>query len=252
MQILFIQNITLIFYFFFTAAFVAVVAAVPYPWLDHFPRESIDMMIENFKTLANDQQRTGYFRIEDFPLNSPFEKIVYRQIPQPLKKEIRLPVYLHAKIKRAHVVDLPSRSSVRTHQDVHNLLEAKDISLHDEAGHLLAYSLGGGMENTLNFAPMAICLNQGPYLQTEKEIGSFLKKERHGEVDWHLVVIYDENLRNVQSAFDSSVNLNNYNLRPIGFCLKYSTKTSATARLVMGASKCFYNVRHESLDAPKN
>ncbi|XP_031632404.1 uncharacterized protein LOC116346473 [Contarinia nasturtii] len=230
--------------------FVAVVAALPYPWLSDFPSESIDTMMGNFERLANDNRRTGYFNSDDYPANSPFKKIIYRQIPQPFKKEIRLPVYLHAKIKRSHLQDLPSRSGIPS--DIYNLLEAKDFRLHDEVGHLLAYSLGGGMENTLNYVPMAICLNRGPYLKTEQEIGAFLKKEQNGEVDWHLVVIYDKFLRNKQGAFDDSVNLDSYNLRPIGFCLKYSTKTRADARPVNGARKCFFNVLHDSLDAPKN
>lgn len=114
----------------------------------------------------------------------------------------------------------------------------------DDAGHLLAYSLGGGMDRLFNYPPQVARLNRNrggktPQWVHERTIWELLKDNLEDDyVDWNMTVIYNSSLSSV---------------RPIRFCLSYtsvddngvSTAPNEMCFANIQTGECFYEYQYD-------
>lgn len=205
-------------------------------WMSHFPECSHAEIIDDIYNERNIIHQT--------PLLAPFTNVLFYNEISDDDELVVVPRYI-----RAHITfgDLPSGNARRPPIPANVYTQMARMGLRereDDAGHLLAYSLGGGMNNQWNYVPQSIRLNRDAnpigsdtrhvssgWRGTETEILEFLRANRQrGTVDWSMIVIYG-------NSRDSG---NFHRLRPIGFCLQWNT-TDDSGMQEFRPVECFSN-----------
>lgn len=100
---------------------------------------------------------------------------------------ITLPIHTAATIRYHHTIN--SRPTIP--EDVRTQLSRMDRMSDDDAGHILAHSLGGPTIPT-NFIPMNRDVNRirGNWYRTEDALRAYLNHERQGHIYWEALIIY--------------------------------------------------------------
>lgn len=170
-------------------------------FMENFPLASIFDIMQMYRTRTT--QGSTFRSIGNLP--RPFEEVVVQTV-----NGVDLPMFLRAVIRSSDRAR--DRPAIPT--SVYNRMRLFDTRPGDDAGHLLAYSLGGGMDNDFNFVPQAARLNRHSlgetsiWLGEETAMATFLDNNANANIEWNLVVHYEDPLRN--------------NFRPIAFCLQYT------------------------------
>lgn len=181
----------------------------PPDFMDAFPLASLAYMIYSWGERAHDSNDQNVRFVPN--LRDPFTEVVVQTVTNQ-GQQIELPVYIRAII---HSYDLPgpnTRKSIPS--NVYRKMTAMNrIQGVDEAGHILAYSLGGGLSFEWNYVPQANRLNRhiggrSLWLQEELNIAKFLRDNPTGRVEWDMVIIYEYPLGD--------------NYRPVAFCLQHT------------------------------
>lgn len=217
-------------------------------FMNDFPLASLQQLIDTYRSNA----QAGRLNLGiDTNLPAPFTEAIFINYPQlnvPTAQR-RLPVVLRAVIYGSNIrQDVPvagSRGGQRIPSNIRNRMEAIGrvhdpvTNSLDEAGHLLAYQLGGGIDNWFNYLPMMARLNRAinnensAWYYEEIGIRNFLTTHQDGWVEWNLMVHYDGS--------------GNGSARPIGFCLQH-TDYNAFGNGTPSQEMCFSNdPAHECL-----
>lgn len=201
------------------------------PWMSGFPQCPHSAIVQNIRQDQRTQRRFG--------LPRPFEEVLYRTV-LTYNGELNITLYVEANIT---FNDLPPPqserripSAIRTHLRNYGMITdtSTTVDATDDAGHLLSFALGGGLEHTWNYVPQTIRLNRhleisgtSAWRSTEDEIRNFLRDNRNGWVQWSLIVHYAPN---------------NYNPnRPIGFCLHWISSDDNGILNDSRPEECFSN-----------
>lgn len=179
-------------------------------FMEHFPLDTQNGLIQRFQQQANDANIPEIFALSNLP--SPFTEVVVHRVTYhgnpTAPVHIEIPLYFRATIRFGNLQPSNTRRSIP--EDVRIQMSLMDEIQLDEAGHGLAFALGGGMNNVWNYLPQTNRLNRhaGGYslwLGEEIRIATFLRNNQRGRVEWSLVVIYARG-----------------SLRPFGFCLHHT------------------------------
>lgn len=150
---------------------------------------------------------------------------------------VRLPLSITCDIRNSHIRNRP-RPAIPTY--VHTFLRQQMNSApNDDAGHLLAHSLGGPTNEIFNFIPMTIQANRGQnslWRRFEIAIPGHLRDNPQGCAIWRIMVIYERGLGHFIT-----------NTRPLGLCLDYSLYTDANNQ-VNGQSPGTLCISNDSSD----
>lgn len=131
--------------------------------------------------------------------------VVTRRVQPNNQPLFSVPIYVAATIRYHHTQN-QRPSSIP--ENVRSQLTRMNALGDDDAGHILAHSLGGPTIPR-NFVPMNRDLNRirGNWFRTENVLRAYLNNERQGYIDWEALVIYPDGFRNY---------------RPIGFIVRYT------------------------------
>lgn len=174
-------------------------------YIDEYPySQSLTNVIALRRTMPN-------VDITNYPdPNNPFEyageiRVQFRNSGSTLS----IPYFVRAVIRPNHLRRPGQRETIPS--AIHRHLEYMNRDENDEAGHLLASSLGGITTHT-NFIPMAIRLNRSygghsRWREIEQENYNFLNTNPLSSIEWNLAVVYVPNFTN---------------LRPLGVCLQFT------------------------------
>ncbi|XP_053958252.1 uncharacterized protein LOC128863226 [Anastrepha ludens] len=189
-----------------------------------------DRMINELRAAAQDpsQPFKPYRYMRPYNTrNFPFREIIERVDTDFAGLEIRVPVYLRATILSSHVKDGPTAIP----QHIRDYLERVGFKKTatrwdpnaDQAGHLLANSLGGPTDEQFNFAPQAGRLNTltpntwSLWWGEEMDMLEFLR-EPNRRIEWELYAIRPPLTSTSQ-----------WRLRPTSFLLRHKNYNEAGA-----------------------
>ncbi|XP_055852167.1 uncharacterized protein LOC129916328 [Episyrphus balteatus] len=184
-----------------------------------------DRIVQELRAAATNQPNQPYcFYRHMRPYNNvnfPFEEIIERKdTTNRHGGELYVTKYMKATIRSSHT----GRPRPSIPADIQHYLDLvgfkhgrgdRDPNA-DQAGHLLAYSLGGTNDDTFNFAPQTARLNtQTPasysiWWGEEKAMSDFLKAKPNRRIDWELLILHPP-----LTATEE------WRLRPIGFCMRH-------------------------------
>lgn len=195
-------------------------------------------LIEGFRAKARDSKNRDFSFILTPP--SPFTEVVVQNIKLdlPHKLNTKIPIYLKAMIT---FNNLPTGKRTGIPANIENSLQSIGKYDTDDAGHLLAYAIGGGMDNVWNYVPQARGLNRNvrghpKWFDEEKSIANFLKSNKKGQVEWTMYIHYGSKDPNAM-------------YRPVAFCLQH-TDVDNNGLHSSSNYKCFSN--DQSRENPKN
>lgn len=197
-------------------------------FMDGFPLASLAYMIYAWGERARDPNSPNVHFLQN--LHDPFTEVVMRTVTNSQGERIDLPVYIRAIIHRDNLPRPGSRTSIP--QNVRGkMADMNNIKGEDDAGHMLAFSLGGGMLNAWNYVPQAKRLNRNVgaaslWLKEERDIARFLMDNPTGRVEWDMFIIYEDPLGD--------------NYRPVAFCLQHTDYDDSNAAHE-GREWCFSN-----------
>lgn len=163
---------------------------------------TLSYYIDEWRKKAQDDSNSAVKFVYIANLSSPFDEVVVVEF----NKLVRYPIYLLATLSKDYFPKKGTKRPAITPFIYEKMDERKRIKKVDEAGHLLAYSLGGGMEYWWNYAPQSALVNRGRsnWRRNENHMQTFLKGTKSGRVNWRVFIVYEED-----------------NPRPIGYCLQY-------------------------------
>ncbi|XP_055852166.1 uncharacterized protein LOC129916327 [Episyrphus balteatus] len=186
-----------------------------------------DRLVQNLRTAATNQPNQPYcFHRHMRPYsdtNFPFVEIIERKDTNRIGQPLYVTEYMKATIKKSHTGRDRSKEAripahIQTYLDFCGFIHGagnRDPNA-DQAGHLLAFSLGGSNDDTFNFAPQTARLNtQTPachsiWFGEELAMNEFLKGGANRKIEWELLVIHPP----VTATGESR-------LRPIRFCMRH-------------------------------
>lgn len=200
-----------------------------FQWLYNFPSVGINHLVQIYEFLGDHPTDDEFDAIAVQP---PFQHVVVRNLRTRNGVDVSVPVMLRAELSRDY---MPNGNRIPIPQSIYQRMILLERNNADDAGHILAYSLGGGMFNEFNYVPQYRRVNRNTrqdlsvWFTIEREISRYLQSSSENRVDWQTIVLYD----------------NNGGLRPTGFMLSYRMRTATSAGQDDFVNYCFNNAVDE-------
>lgn len=169
-------------------------------------------VIHSRKTMCQNYRDTFLWETSDAGLVSPFKERCFRQV-QRNGATVLLPIHVYAEISAQNLKKYKQREPTAQFK---NRLTQMNARRGDQAGHILAHSIGG-TDEAKNIMPQHPSVNLGDiWKRTEKFIHNFLKEDARKPVNQQLKRVF------WTAEIYYRPDLSNY--RPVGFCIYYYTK----------------------------